>query len=176
LFAGLLFLAASPILLAPRGDGAAASGDPSLIAPSELANRDRPDDATSPDARRLNEQAPERFVVEIIGRDFHWHFRIKEPAGFTATTNVSHSVLKLPAGVPITWELTSEDYIYVLRVPELGINMMAVPDLTSTATSERPTATEVDLLVDPLCGFRFYHDEWMGRVELTRPGQALRSP
>ena len=133
--------------------------------------------------RRLSQDLPDEFVVRVTGRDFRWHFEVLddhddqdgqvEPASHS---RLGASILELPTGVPIRWEVTSDDFIYWLRVPELGVNVMAVPDLTFEAASEPTEPVGIDLLVDPLCGFRFYHDEWMGRIELHPHEHARPAP
>ena len=150
-------LAAAPLLHAlwqPNGEPGLTTKPPAPQVHPQI------DPRVSPQLAVASEPSPP-YVVQIVGKNFRWHFQVLKPA----ESKVS-SVLRLPAGARIQWRLTSSDYIYAFRIPELQINMMAVPRIISTAVTEATPAMSIDLLVDPLCNFRLYHDEWMGRVEI----------
>jgi heme/copper-type cytochrome/quinol oxidase subunit 2 len=110
--------------------------------------------------------APERFVVEATGRGFRWHFRRVEPPLASNVSDVKPPAheLRLPVGATVELHLTSDDYVYLLSAPELGIRQIATPGLVhkATFTADRPLTRE--LPADALCNFRFYHDELMGRI------------
>ena len=109
---------------------------------------------------------PEKLVVEVVGRDFRWHFRHMEPAGTTVRVDNTTGLetLHLPAGATVELRFTSEDYIYLCSVPGLGVEQIAVPGLVNVSVCEDVELATYELLVDPLCSFRFYHDERMGRI------------
>lgn len=111
-----------------------------------------------------------RFVVEVIGRDFRWHFRCLEPAGspIVAADATTLEELHLPAGTRVEFRFTSDDYIYLCKIPELGITQIAVPGLTHQCVHEFVEPGRYDLRVDPMCSFRFYHDELMGRIVVEK--------
>ena len=60
--------------------------------------------------------------------------------------------------------LNSEDYIYVMSLPGYAEKEIAVPDLTFEIRFATRGKDRIDIIVDPLCGFRLLHDEFMGKV------------
>ncbi|MBW3600118.1 MAG: hypothetical protein KY475_22950 [Planctomycetes bacterium] len=131
-----------------------ASTSVSPAAPAEAAS----DDAST----------KRRYVVEATGQDYRWRFRYVAPAGAenapSHTSNADSQVLRIPLGATVELHLRSEDYIYLLSIPELGVREIAAPGLVHTAefAAERPLRR--DLEADALCNFRFYHDDFMGRI------------
>jgi len=108
-------------------------------------------------------------TVEATGRDFQWSFRYPGADGDLGTPDDKRSsqLLMLPPAVDVTLLLTSEDYIYTITLPPYGLREIAAPDLIHKLVFHTTKVEEFDLLVDPLCGFRFYHDELMGRVSIA---------
>ena len=106
------------------------------------------------------------MTVEAIGRNFSWWFRYPGRDGVRGTADdvELRRKLYLPPDVPVTLVLKSEDYIYVMSLPGRDLREIAVPDLEFELSFRTQPAEEFDLLVDPLCSFRFYHDEVMGHV------------
>jgi heme/copper-type cytochrome/quinol oxidase subunit 2 len=113
---------------------------------------------------------PSQLVVEVIGRDFRWHFRCLEPAGWPvdAADAATLEELHLPTGARVEFRFTSDDYIYLCKIPEIGISQIAVPGLTHECVREVTEPGTYDMRVDPLCSFRFYHDELMGRIVVDK--------
>lgn len=109
---------------------------------------------------------PPLIVVRAVGRDFQWHFRYPGPDATLETADdvVGSRTLYLPPDVDVKLDLTSDDYVYTMSLPKHGLKEIAVPDMTHTLRFHTETGAEIDLLVDPMCGFRFYHDEIMGRI------------
>ncbi len=107
---------------------------------------------------------PSHVVVEVTGGEFRWHFRYRQPDGLPTGDATSSNELRLPVGATVELHFTSDDYIYVFSVPELGIEQIAVPGLVTESACVTREPVTIDLLVDPLCSFRFYHDELMGRI------------
>ena len=132
-------------------------------------------------AKRLPETPPDgwpaKFVVEVVGREFRWHFRYLEPDGVPLKTAGTTTIdeLHLPVGASVELRFTSEDYIYLCSVPELGIEQIAVPGLTHHCVCELVEPATYELLVDPLCSFRFYHDELMGRIVVEEDIRFIQS-
>lgn len=122
--------------------------------------------ATPIDKSREAPGQPSKVIVEVIGCEFQWHFRYLEPAGASAHAMGKTTIeeLHLPVGATVEFRFTSDDYIYLCSVPELGIKQIAVPGLVHCAECEVRGPATYDLRVDPLCGFRFYHNELMGRL------------
>ena len=108
-------------------------------------------------------------IVQVTGHDFQWSFRYPGADGKLGTPDDVrlNRLLILPPNVDVTLLLTSEDYIYLFSLPPYGLREIAVPDLTHKLLCHTTTVKEFDLMVDPLCGFRFYHDEVMGHVSIA---------
>lgn len=119
--------------------------------------------------RTLSRSWSEPVIVEATGSDFQWLFRYPGADGDLGTPDDirSSQLLMLPPGVEVTLLLKSEDYIYIITLPSYGLREMAAPGLTHKLVFHTTKAEEFDLLVDPLCGFRFYHDELMGHVSIA---------
>jgi len=121
---------------------------------------------------------PTKLVVEVIGRHYRWHFRRLEPDGLPidAADTTAIEELHLPAGVSVEFRFTSDDYIYLCKIPEIGIAQIAVPGLTHQCIWEVDEPGTYDLRVDPLCSFRFYHDELMGRIVVEKDFRIVQLP
>ena len=102
-------------------------------------------------------------MIEVTGKEVKWRCRVHSPAELSGESPLA-SIVRLPAGATVDWQLTSDDYIYIFAIPELGIRRVAVPGLSETWHSGPLKPAAYDLMVDPICGFRFWHDELMGRV------------
>ena len=104
--------------------------------------------------------------VEVTGKRFEWQFRFPGADGHFGTGDdlVSRHDLHLPVGVAVELKLTSEDYIYTLSLPGLGLQEIAVPELFHSLRFEAGRSGSYRLLSDPMCAVRFSHDEEMGRV------------
>ncbi|HIF30226.1 MAG: hypothetical protein ABGX22_27345 [Pirellulaceae bacterium] len=159
----LTIVAASPLIVG-------------LARPLERADGTISLQPSSHDIDDSTESPPPHYVVEVTGREFRWQFQVVFPAEFVGGSR-PNSVLRIPAGASVDWELSSDDYVYMFSVPNLGIRQVAVPGLTETWQTGPLASATYDLLVDPICGFRFWHDELMGRVIIeaqppTRPSEA----
>lgn len=108
-------------------------------------------------------------TVEAKGRDFQWSFHYPGADGELGTPDdlQSDRLLMLPPDVDVTLLLTSDDYIYTITLGPYGLREIAVPDLVYQLQFHTARVEEFDLMVDPLCGFRFYHDEVMGHVSIA---------
>ncbi len=155
------------------------------------------------------DHSPTKIVVDVVGRDFRWHFRSESlsekesdplrrgqkpreidlpPKGLppfrTGSGDLALAVnnaasdreLRLPVGTRVELRFHSEDFVYFFTIPELGIRQIAVPGLVHTCVCESVEPAAYDLRVDPLCGFRFYHDELMGRVVIEKNARFQHSP
>jgi heme/copper-type cytochrome/quinol oxidase subunit 2 len=60
--------------------------------------------------------------------------------------------------------ITSDDYVYTLSIPQLGLRQIAVPDLNFTLKLHTPAEGAYEVIADPLCSVRLFHDEEMGRI------------
>jgi cytochrome c oxidase subunit 2 len=110
---------------------------------------------------------PNPLVIRATGRDFHWHFIYPGRDGALDTPDDvrSDQDLRVPLGHPVKIELTSQDYVYTFRAPELGLKEIAVPDLSFAIEFTPKQPGRYRLEVDPLCGFRFAHEnDVMGQL------------
>ena len=106
--------------------------------------------------------------IEIIarGKEFEWTFRYPGGDGEMGTSDDfrSHKELHLPVETEVVLKLESDDFIYIMSNPELGLKQIAVPELTHTLEFYTAKTGPFELLTDPLCGWRPLHDDLMGRV------------
>ena len=101
--------------------------------------------------------------IEVRGEGFYWTF-VRAGADKKLGTEddlIFHRELLIEQGSRVRLHIRSNDYIYTLRVPELDLNEVAVPDLTFTYKFVAERLGRYDLPVDPLCGVNFLHDNTM---------------
>ena len=113
-------------------------------------------------------------MVRAEGRGFYWYFTYPGSDNEFGTKDdiKSAKVLRLPSRIKTVIEVTSNDYIYMFRSNELGIKEVAVPGLTFSIEFTPEQTGEFELVVDPMCGFNFMHDnEYMGFIHLTTAQQ-----
>lgn len=103
---------------------------------------------------------PTPLVIRAVGHDFYWRFTYPGPDGQLGTADdiANCPELHVPVNQAIRLELTSEDFIYTFSAPELKLKEIAVPELVFTINYTPTKAGRYELKVDPLCGFRFFHD------------------
>ncbi len=80
--------------------------------------------------------------------------------------------LVLPPRTPVKFVLRSDDYIYSFALADL--KSIAIPGLDNSLQFETPESGSFALEVDPMCGFRPYHDDVMGTILIDpalRPGE-----
>lgn len=100
------------------------------------------------------------------GRGFRWTFDYPGPDGRfdTEDDRSDEPVLRVPVGTPVMLTITSSDYLYSFNVPDLGIKQIAVPKLTHLLNFRIDKVGQFELLADPLCGFRLFHEKYMGQL------------
>ena len=108
------------------------------------------------------------FEIEARGKHFEWSFRYPGRDGELGTSDDlhSHKELHLPLKTDVLLKLKSDDFIYVMSNPELGLKQIAVPELTHTLKFHTAKIGRFELLADPLCGWRPLHDDLMGIVTI----------
>lgn len=117
------------------------------------------------------------LVIRVVGRDFYWLFTYPGRDGTIGTDDdvTSRQVLHLPLDHPVRLELTSEDYAYAFRVPELKLLESAIPGLLFTIDFVPRETGSYELEVDPMCGFSFAHDnDVMGQL-LIEPAAEVQT-
>jgi heme/copper-type cytochrome/quinol oxidase subunit 2 len=116
--------------------------------------------AASTTATFLGNSPDNPLIVDVTGKNFRWEFQIRGAANSVA--DPSH--LSLPAGTYVQWNVTSADYVYIFSLPEITVRKVTSPGIVSQVATGPLKAATYDLLMDPLCGFRFWNDVPMGRV------------
>ncbi|MDA1194870.1 MAG: hypothetical protein O2894_06765 [Planctomycetota bacterium] len=98
---------------------------------------------------------PDPYVVQVTGAAHGWLVRYPGADGVLGTADDVNGErdLRVPMGVTTRVVLHSRDFVYVLQVPELALNQIAVPalefDLTLTAAAEGT----YPMAAAELCGF-----------------------
>lgn len=94
--------------------------------------------------------------IEITGRGFLWFFRYAGPDEILGTIDdiLATGNLHVPADVTATIHLKSDDYIYSLALPHLGVHTAAIPELTIIEKFETDVAGIFELLGDQMCGYQ----------------------
>lgn len=118
-------------------------------------------------------ELPDSLVFEARGTEFRWAFAYAGADGDLGTHDdvLLGNTLLVPSDREIELRLTSDDYIYILSAPGMGQREIAVPEMTHTLRFNSGPVDEHQLVSDPLCGFRFFHDEIMGRVSVVPADQ-----
>ncbi len=96
-------------------------------------------------------------VVAVVGADHAWHVRYPGPDGRLGTDDDLEGAgdLHLPRGVPTRLLVQSEDFIYTLRVPALGVDDVAVPGLSGELRIDAPRTGTYALEGGQMCGTRY---------------------
>jgi cytochrome c oxidase subunit 2 len=107
---------------------------------------------------------PTELTLRIVGENYGWRVHYAGPDGRfeTADDAVSGPDFHLPTGIPVTLEVTSRDYLYLLKIPRFGVKVMAVPEMVMTAAVHIEHPAQGELSGDPMCGFQ--HGELTGTV------------
>jgi heme/copper-type cytochrome/quinol oxidase subunit 2 len=111
-------------------------------------------------------QAEGPIIVRVTGRDYFWSFRFPGPdAEFDTPDDVlAEKVIHLPPDRDVRFLITSDDFVYTLSIPRLGLRQIAVPDLTFNLEFHTTSAGAYEVIADPLCSVKLFHDEDMGQV------------
>ena len=104
------------------------------------------------------------IVIEVTGDDFNWYFRYPGHDGVLGTHDDQHSVqnLFLPDNSRVNLKLKSNDYVYSLSLPELGMREVAVPGLDFELQFTTQDEGTLQLRGDQLCGFA--HESLIGKI------------
>ena len=104
------------------------------------------------------------IVIEVTGDEFNWYFRYPGPDGILGTSDDRHSVqnMFLPDNSKVNLKLKSNDYVYSFALPELGMEEIAVPELSFELLFTTGDEQTLQLMGDQFCGFS--HDTLIGKV------------
>jgi len=116
-----------------------------------------------------DEALPTAITVRVTGEDFRWRIRYPGADGLLDTPDdiEGEGDVHLPADTVVTLELRSTDYIYGFRIPDFGVNEMAIPELQHSAGLFARSAGAHELRGDQMCGFR--HQDLLRRVIIHPP-------
>ena len=117
-------------------------------------------------------QISEPYCVSITGNKFRWRIRYPRTDAENRSESREDSVLNddlvvwrdlhLPAKTDIVLSLTSDDYVYSLRLPEFEQHEMAIPGLTFELRLHAQKSGRFELIGDEFCGDP--HPELTGSV------------
>lgn len=109
-------------------------------------------------------EPPAALTLRVTGSEYEWHVEYPGPDGVLGTPDDTRGLqdLHVPVDTSISLELQSEDYVYRLRIPDLGVNEMAIPGLDFRAEFRPSRTGSFTLKGDQMCGFA--HDTLIGRL------------
>ncbi len=104
------------------------------------------------------------LLVQVKGDDYEWHITYAGPDRKLNTSDdiVDMKDVHVPVATPVRIQLRSEDYVYLLALPELELKQIAVPDMEFSIDFQFDAAGAYELEGNQLCGFR--HETLMGKV------------
>ena len=96
-------------------------------------------------------------VVEVTGQGHVWRVRYPGPDRRLGTADDVEGTgdLHVPRDVPTRIVLRSRDYVYTLRVPRLGLDDVAVPDIPGEVTLRPSSAGTYALEGGQMCGVSY---------------------
>ena len=70
----------------------------------------------------------------------------------------------LPVDSEIELLIESDDFVYELLIPALDLRRIAIPELVYKLSFRTSRTGEFEVVADPTCSVRLFHDEEMGSV------------
>ena len=121
--------------------------------------------------RFAGQRPPSQLTIEATGREFAWNYRLAGQDGEldTADDVRVQDELHLPLDCDVELLVKSDDFVYTLSIPELELRKIAIPELVYVLQFRTTRPGTFDVVADPLCGVRWFHDEDMGRVVIESP-------
>lgn len=111
--------------------------------------------------------------AELTGYDYRFHFRYPGEDNTLNTDDDRFGTqdLYVPEDAVVTLRLTSQDYIYTMEVPELGLYEAAVPELSFDLKIIAEASGSHDLLGTQMCGYD--HPDLLGKL-IVQPSAQFR--
>jgi heme/copper-type cytochrome/quinol oxidase subunit 2 len=109
----------------------------------------------------VDSERPQRWSVEARGVDMKWAFAARSESEPPSNPQTVSSTLTVRSGDTIDFTITSDDYIYILHLPD-GQREIGVPDMVHRLTYVASQRGRFELLADPMCGLRLLHDPVQG--------------
>ncbi len=104
------------------------------------------------------------LFVKVVGTDYRWKYIY---AGEDQRLNTSDDLvgsqnLIAPAGREVCLQLTSDDFVYLLEIPEVDVYELAAPGLGFDVQFSSPPTGSYALLGSQMCGYD--HPDLMGQM------------
>ncbi|MHC4925136.1 MAG: cytochrome c oxidase subunit II [Planctomycetota bacterium] len=114
------------------------------------------------DIKILTPPAGEGPVVQVLARQFEWHFRYTGPDGEFGTDDdvTTLNYLHVPKGKKVTLQIRGQDVLHSFFVPALRLKQDTVPGLTIAQWFEATKSTEE------------YREIWRKKLEANRRSHA----
>ncbi len=110
----------------------------------------------------IPEDNPDALHIKVLA--FQWGWRFTYPNGKTLTGE-----LRVPAGVPVILEITSQDVFHTFSIPAFKVKKDAIPGRINYAWFEGKYAGEYTIRCYELCGVG--HAEMLARLLVMEPEQ-----
>ena len=117
----------------------------------------------------------EDLFVGVTGRDYRYHFQYAGDDLKLHSADDRHGVqnLHVPHGARVHLELTSDDYVYLIEIPELNIYEVLAPGLKFSIQFDTPSQGSYELLGSQMCGYD--HEELLGKLIVESPSSFWRT-
>jgi len=111
------------------------------------------------------------LALVIHGADYQWYIRYPgaDQLLFTADDQIARQNMTVPRSTRLHLTLTSRDYLYTFRVPELGQKQMAVPELFFKLEFHSGDPGHFTLKGDQMCGFA--HETLIGDFKVVEAAE-----
>ncbi|NHN58261.1 MULTISPECIES: cytochrome c oxidase subunit II [Halorussus] len=101
----------------------------------------------------------EAVEVEVVGQKYLWNYNYQDANVSTTGT------LVLPRGKNVYLNVTSNDWLHALHVPEMGLKQDAVPGTHNTIKTKPTSLGTYQLYCAEYCGVG--HSKMLGEVEVV---------
>ncbi|MEM7384317.1 MAG: hypothetical protein AAF514_05175, partial [Verrucomicrobiota bacterium] len=93
-------------------------------------------------------------TIEVTGENRRWTTRYPGRDGRLRTDDdlITPGQIALPLGVPVTLQLKSRDFLYLLDLPHCEASEIAVPDMTFQLEVVPEVPGDFDLIGGQMCG------------------------
>ena len=117
------------------------------------------------------EVPPSPLSLEVVGQEYDWYIRYPGEDGVLHSKDdvVAVQHMHVPAHTPLHIAVTSKDYLYTFRVPELNKIQMGVPDIVFNLEFDSGAPGQYVLKGDQMCGFA--HASLIGEFIVEPPAK-----
>lgn len=114
------------------------------------------------------EERSAELTIDVVAWQFWWEFRYPAPDGGPPV--VSANELRVPAGVPVRFRLTTADVIHSFWIPKLAGKVDMIPGRTNYALVQADAPAEFRAACFEFCGLQHAH---MAFDVLAMPAEAF---